>query len=362
MKQTTWPERHLNWTWFIIAYSVGLGVAFLGGAAGAPLGLSFLISATVFVLITIWYLKKKNRKLWNVLWLLFPFGMVILLVLKNLSDDTLLDEPANEFNPAPKPTKKPMTTAQKVIVGLLIVLLAVIFVPSAISLQSRVQRQGAESRVSATATASAKISEAFARLVAERTPTLFSLPTVRPPSRVTRPQPLSPTPVPAPVSAAEPTFPAHFVTYTDEAALFSIAYPSDWETVLHVIEVLFIAGLPIGSGWAPNLSVTVEPLEFPDMTHGEYVSELMRGVNLGVPDHRVIARTKATVDGRETSLLEHRGTFPGVGAQTHVLQSVTIVGQNGWIVTLTSLPREYGKWESDFNAIARSLRILKAER
>jgi hypothetical protein len=33
----------------------------------------------------------------------------------------------------------------------------------------------------------------------------------------------------------EPTIPSNYTTYTDEAGLYSISYPSDWQTLLSFI-------------------------------------------------------------------------------------------------------------------------------
>jgi len=87
----SWKERHLNWTWFLISL---LAAPFIGGIGALTLGLAdpdlekpatYIITFSVMVGITVWYLKRKNRGLGNLAWLIVPFGIIVLLCFKNLS-------------------------------------------------------------------------------------------------------------------------------------------------------------------------------------------------------------------------------------------------------------------------------------
>jgi predicted membrane channel-forming protein YqfA (hemolysin III family) len=95
VETTSWPERHLNISWLLISHGLSFWaaflVAFVGALVIAPEGALFfglLAGVAVFAWITIWYLRKKNRKLANLFWIIFPFGSLILLTLKNMSDQT----------------------------------------------------------------------------------------------------------------------------------------------------------------------------------------------------------------------------------------------------------------------------------
>ena len=44
-----------------------------------------MTSGGLIIWITGWYLRKKNRNLWNLIWLLVPLGVIPLLCLRNLS-------------------------------------------------------------------------------------------------------------------------------------------------------------------------------------------------------------------------------------------------------------------------------------
>jgi len=97
-----WFGRHLNL------------VAVLSWVALYPLGFitvlaitsinPYISTATYYVLVYIvsaawlfgiggWVLRKKNRSLWNLLWLPVPFGWIFFLCLENRTD--ILQEEAN---------------------------------------------------------------------------------------------------------------------------------------------------------------------------------------------------------------------------------------------------------------------------
>jgi len=179
----------------------------------------------------------------------------------------------------------------------------------------------------------------------------------------------------------EPEIPAHYTTYTDEVGLFSISYPPDWEPALSLIEgleeavkdivtsiesdapvekasAIFFAGLPSETGYMPNVNIGVESLSGIVWTHDNMVEAEIRGLKKFIQDYHELSRVKTTVDGREATIVEYEGTFPQLG-KAHWLQTFILVGKSAWIVTCAALPGKFSKWEDDFHAIVRSLRILK---
>jgi uncharacterized repeat protein (TIGR02543 family) len=178
----------------------------------------------------------------------------------------------------------------------------------------------------------------------------------------------------------EPAIPAHLTTYTDELGLFSISYPPEWELALEVIEeaeqaakdivssiasdlpveevsLLFLAGLPtITGGYIPGVSIAVEPLL--EMTHDEVVTAAIEGLKAVMSDYHEFSRVKTTIDNRTATIIEWQGTVAGLGTYRCV-QMIFLVSKTAWVVNCTALPDEYSKWEDDFDAIVRSLRILK---
>jgi len=177
----------------------------------------------------------------------------------------------------------------------------------------------------------------------------------------------------------EPEIPAHYTTYTDETGLFSISYPPDWETALFLIEdldkateelltsiekdlplertrMLFLAGLPTETGYEPNVNVVVESLPGISWTHDQVVEAEIQGIKDVIKDYHEFSRVKTTIGGREATILDWDGTVP-LGLRS--LQAIILVGKVAWVVTCVPPAGEFSKWESDFHAIVRSLRILK---
>ena len=186
----------------------------------------------------------------------------------------------------------------------------------------------------------------------------------------------------APARISEPPIPVHFTTYTDELGLFSISYPPEWELALSEIEFLelftkkllesiesglpleragaiFFAGVPTETGYMPNVNIIVESLPGAGWTHDELVEAEIRSSKHFVKDYHELSRVKTTIGGREATIVEYEGTFPKLDKKYHWLVMVTLVGKTAWVVTCTALPEKFSKWEEDFNAIVRSLRILK---
>jgi hypothetical protein len=176
----------------------------------------------------------------------------------------------------------------------------------------------------------------------------------------------------------KPAIPAHFTTYTDEWGLFSISYPPEWELDLESMEeteqscqeiissitsdipvgeahFLFMAGLP---GEGSNVNIVVEPLPATISTHDEMVAVAIESLKLVVSDYHEFSRVKTTIDNRTATIIEWQGNIAGLGTFRDV-QMIFLVGKTAWIVTCTALPDEYSKWEDDFDAVVRSLRILK---
>jgi len=177
----------------------------------------------------------------------------------------------------------------------------------------------------------------------------------------------------------EPAIPAHFTTYTNEWGLFSISYPPEWELDLESMEeteqscqeiissitsdipveeahFLFMAGLP---GEGSNVNIVVEPLSGIVWTHDAVVTVAIEGLKEVVSDYHEFSRVKTTIDNRTATIIEYQATFAGLGTG-HFVQMMFIVNKTFWGVTCTALsPDEYSEWEDDFDAIVRSLRILK---
>ena len=179
----------------------------------------------------------------------------------------------------------------------------------------------------------------------------------------------------------EPAIPDHFTTYTDELGLFSISYPPDWDLHLDVIEereqivreiidsissetppqdyrLLFIAGIPTDMGMNPNVNIGVQPFSGIAGTLDEGVNAAVEALKLFTSDYYEFSRVKTIIDGRAAAVIEYQATVPGLPTM-HCKQMMCTVKKTVWIVTCTTSPEKYSKWEDDFEAIVRSLRIFK---
>ena len=98
-KEPGWFDRHLNLT-LLAAFLLSEIVAFIimlivapytdaGLPEDALLTPAWLISsvAAYFILFPVagWVIRKKARNRWNIFWLLMPFGIIMILLLTNMS-------------------------------------------------------------------------------------------------------------------------------------------------------------------------------------------------------------------------------------------------------------------------------------
>jgi len=180
---------------------------------------------------------------------------------------------------------------------------------------------------------------------------------------------------------SEPEIPARFTTYTDEAGLFSISYPPDWELALSLIEdleeftkelitsiesdlplertsTIFFAGLPTEMGYDPNVTIGVESLLGVGWTLDKVVESGTRGIKDIAQEYHEYSRIKTTIGGREAVIIDSEVYFPGLPKQ-HSLQMTTLVGKVAWYLTCSATLEKFSDFEDDFHAIVRSLRIFK---
>jgi uncharacterized membrane protein YhaH (DUF805 family) len=85
--KTYWLERHVNWSMVLSWLAIGL-IAFIllfitSSESGESLLFIYGSLALLSFLIGVWGLQVKRRSLSWMVFLLFPFGWIVLLVLKN---------------------------------------------------------------------------------------------------------------------------------------------------------------------------------------------------------------------------------------------------------------------------------------
>jgi len=173
--------------------------------------------------------------------------------------------------------------------------------------------------------------------------------------------------------------PSYYTTYTEEAQLFSISYPSYWETPVSQLpeieqqakqslsklktglpvenfSIIFVAGPRIAGGYDPYINIAVETVPAGVRTHNQMVAAELKGLKMVSADYRQLSRIKTIVDGREDTIIDWEGTVP-VQGKLRSLQMLTLVDDTVWVVTCFTSPEKFSQWEIDFNTIVRSLRI-----
>jgi len=165
----------------------------------------------------------------------------------------------------------------------------------------------------------------------------------------------------------EPAIPIHYTTYADELGRFSISYPPEWEFDLEYLEdisveiaqVLFMAGLPTIEGYYDaSVCIVVGPCPAIICTHDAMIEAEIAGMKADNPGYRELSRVKTTVDGRTATILVAQDAVSYEPTYSYV-QMFLLVGRTEWCVTCASLTDDYSRWEDDFDAIVRSLRILE---
>jgi hypothetical protein len=93
-----WFNRHLNWTAFLswvalypLIYLIGTLIVNVNPymSTGAYLAILYLVIAVWLFGIGGWVLRKKNRNLFHLLWLVIPFGWIVFLCLENKAEITV---------------------------------------------------------------------------------------------------------------------------------------------------------------------------------------------------------------------------------------------------------------------------------
>ena len=187
----------------------------------------------------------------------------------------------------------------------------------------------------------------------------------------------SPKPTP---TGDEFAIPADFSRYYDPSGLYSISYPPDWEVNLLVLEegegiarerlqdiqsdidlegvqLLFVAGVPLGQGYEPNMIVLVGPRD-PDLTSiAAVTSSEVTGIMTVADSYREISREYTTIDGRGAAILEFEVNMSD--QKLHDLQMYTTAGATVWSVACATSrdTGSYSEYEDELHAIIRSLQI-----
>jgi len=180
-------------------------------------------------------------------------------------------------------------------------------------------------------------------------------------------------PAPTEITTAD-----NYTTYTDEARVFSISYPADWEADFSLIQgleqnakdalnklksgqpledstMVFLCGHRTKTAFEPNMNVSVVPIVSKTATYDQIIAEELQSQAKIYQDFQETFRLETTVDGRKAVISEWEGTPEKT--RLHFLQLYTVKDRTVWIITCISLASDFSQWQNDFNTIVRSLRI-----
>lgn len=183
---------------------------------------------------------------------------------------------------------------------------------------------------------------------------------------------------------SEPSIPTNFTTYTDEEGLFRISYPANWEPDLSRIKTLkqeteeylksissrgtleksnivFFGGIPLDSGYNPNISIVIVPLgnEKVNLEVLEYVLEsAVQGFKKDAEEFHEFSRITTIIDGKQAMLLESEARYPNLGS-LHLLHTFLSDERFFWIITCSvGPPLNFYDFKDDLYAIVKSFQIL----
>jgi hypothetical protein len=165
-----------------------------------------------------------------------------------------------------------------------------------------------------------------------------------------------PIPTTAPASAT-PTntasIPSGFTTYTDEYVGFSMFVPSSWEEApMEEPGVIFVSTSSC-SGNYPSASVLKMASSGLSLqvvyTASKYGVESLEG-------YTCLYDGEITIGDTPAMKITYIWVLEGVTIKT--TQCILVTEQTGWVLTFTSIPACWSTYESTFNTIMNSFRVL----
>jgi hypothetical protein len=179
----------------------------------------------------------------------------------------------------------------------------------------------------------------------------------------------------------ESSIPTNFTTYTDEANFFSISYPENWEPAFSIIEslkqeaenllksidekgtfkknsVVFFGGVPLDSGYNPNICIIAEPLGDDNVKLEDLVELSVRECKEISEEYREFSRTKTIIDGRQAIILDFETRPPNLPL-IHYLSMSMCIDKFLWTTMCTIVPPlNFNDFKNDLYAIVKSFQVL----
>ena len=180
---------------------------------------------------------------------------------------------------------------------------------------------------------------------------------------------------------SESVIPLEFTTYTREG-VFSISYPQTWKPAMSIMDeiweeikddmedldsdvdmedssMVFFGGMPDAEGYYPNVNVIIIPRTFGYRDIDEILeSEDLFESEHPTPGYHEFSRMQTTVDGRPAVLIDSEDNEPEYGRWRY-LQMVTVKDKLVWWITCAAEAQHFSGFESTFDKVVRSLRLLE---
>ena len=170
----------------------------------------------------------------------------------------------------------------------------------------------------------------------------------------------TPTPTPSPTANATvtptvtPTPILEYLEYIDEENGFAILYPNGWEMAAAEVALVGFAAGVADIECAPQFTVTMEELSQP-MSVDAWFEEL-KGNYTAAGGYIPISEEALTVDG--VAAIKHVCSIDVYEVAFHAMLLYVVEDSNGWIVFCPCRSDCWSKYETTFDTIVDSYRLL----
>jgi hypothetical protein len=190
-------------------------------------------------------------------------------------------------------------------------------------------------------------------------------------------------PTSTPPISTQPKILTNYTTYTDKSGIFSISYPSDWQTsqLMPTLEknmkqatANIKTNIPVEeSAWVfsagrqaseelnaevfnPELIIVIGPVPEGSSSLDSIIDSVMEKQKATSGDLRELSRRKVTIDGRDAIIEEQQWLQEGK-ARFYCYKLYTVSDKIMWMVNCVLDSGNPDQWKDNFDTMVRSLRI-----
>ena len=164
----------------------------------------------------------------------------------------------------------------------------------------------------------------------------------------------TPTPGPTGNATVTPTPVLEYQEYIDEENGFAIQYPQDWEMATTDMALIGFIGGEVDMECSPQFTVTVEELPEPVIVDAWF--EELKGNYTAAGGYIPISEEALTVDG--VAAIKHVCSINVYEVAFQAMLLYVVEDSNGWIVFCPCISDCWSKYETTFDTIVQSFRLL----